>query len=441
MYKSIPAVILLLITAYGGQLIAQTPVRFQPTHEQMIARYRRAEQIDSLTKNAVFKSTIEAHWASDGKSFWYCNILKDSVREYIHVEAATGKKEKITSAVPELPVPAVERRQRGGRFGNFRNGSISPDKQWEAYIQKGNLFVKPVGGGTPLQFTTDGSEEMPYGAMAWSPDSKYLAGYLIHPVRDSSVYFVLTSVAGTTRGQLRQRPYKQPGDPFTTYDLYLFSIPQKTALRVNTETIDFPDNAPQIHWRYDNPRYFTYEKFDRGHQRFRVIEVDANTAQTRNIVDEKTQTFIYLSHQYTYYPQGSNLLIRSSEKDGWRHLYLVDLLTGNEQLITKGNWVVRNVDSVDMTKQEIWFTASGMNTGEDPYLIYYYRIGFNGNNLVSLTPDKGNHNVVFSPDKKYYLDTYSLVNVPPVTKLRRSSDAKEIVLLEKADVSYYNTVG
>ena len=103
--------------------------------------------------------------------------------------------------------------------------------------------------------------------------------------------------------------------------------------------------------------------------------------------------------------------------------------------------MVRVVDSVDLAKKEIWFTASGMNPGEDPYLIHYYRIGFNGQHLVSLTPDQGTHNVVFSPDKKYYLDTYSLVNVPPVTKLRRGSDGKEIAVIEQADVSYYKTTG
>ncbi|HVV05550.1 MAG TPA: prolyl oligopeptidase family serine peptidase, partial [Puia sp.] len=62
-------------------------------------------------------------------------------------------------------------------------------------------------------------------------------------------------------------------------------------------------------------------------------------------------------------------------------------------------------------------------------------------NLVSLTPDKGNHNITFSPDGKYFIDTYSQVNVPPVTKLRRSADGREIALLEQTDLSYYRTIG
>ena len=237
-----------------------------------------------------------------------------------------------------VPVMLPGHRRPGRRFNNFRGGSTSPDKKWDAYIEKGNLFVKPANGGAAIQFTTDGSEAVPYGAMAWSPDSKYLAGYFIHPVKDSSVYFVLSSVPGTTRGQLRGRPYKQPGDPFTTYDLFLFPVDQQKAVKVNTETIDFPEGAPELHWHYNNAQFFTYEKFDRGHQRLRVIEVNAATAQIRNVIDEKTNTFIYLDRQYMNYPAGSNLLVHTSEKDGWRHVYITDLVTGKEQLVTKGNW-------------------------------------------------------------------------------------------------------
>jgi len=469
MFKSIPF-IFLFIAANLPLLAQNSPLqpshglpRFQPTHDQMVQRYIRASRLDSLTKNAVFKTTIEAHWSEDGTSFWYCNILKDSAREYFRVTAATGRKEKISAPIPDAAPDATvspARRQRDHQYGDFRNGSISPDGKWQGYIEKGNLFIRPIVGGSPIQVTTDGSENTPYGAMTWSPDSKYLAGYLIHPVEDSSVYFILTSVPGTTRGQLKGRPYKQPGDPFTTYDLFLFPIDElpfsshqasfnasqgssssPIGVRVRTETIDFPGYAPQLHWRYDNPRFFTYEKFDRGHQRFRIIEVDASTGNTRNIVDEKTKTFIYMARQNTYYPDSANLLIRTSEKDGWRHLYLVDLITGHEQSITKGSWVVRDVDSIDRRKKQIWFSASGMNPDEDPYLIHYYRVGFNGRDLVSLTPDKGNHNITFSPDGKYFIDTYSQVNVRPVTKLRRSADGKEIALLEQADLSYYTTIG
>lgn len=421
--------------------MAQQATPFQPSHEEIVARYKRAAVIDSLTKEAVFKGELTPHWNADGQSFWYQNNLPDGTTAYTHVDAKTGKKRPLTDtervAAESAAKPVGTQSRRSSRWGNddFRGGSTSPDKKWDAYIENGNLFARRVADDHVLQFTTDGTDENPYGAVAWSPDSKYLAGYLIHPVQDSLVHYVLTSVPGTTRGQLVSRPYKQPGDPFTTYKLFLFSLDKQETVEVQAETIDFPNRAPQLQWRPDDARYFTYEKFDRGHQRFRIIEVDAQTGTTRAVVDERSNTFIYHDRQFTYYLDGSPVAIRSSEKDGWRHLYLVDLVSGEERAITSGEWVMRDVIRVDDAKKEILFTASGITPGEDPYHIHYYRIGFDGKHMTELTPEPGNHQVSFSPDGTYYIDTYSQVNILPVTKLRRSKDGKEIALLEEAELS------
>jgi hypothetical protein len=145
-----------------------------------------------------------------------------------------------------------------------------------------------------------------------------------------------------------------------------------------------------------------YERVDRGHQRFRIIEVNANDASTRNIVDEQTQTFIYEQRIFTYYMPATSEILWVTEKDGWRHIYLVDAKNGTvKNAVTTGEWVVRNIDSVDVKKREIWFNASGMNAGEDPYNVHYYRIGFDGKKMVTLTQPGYNHRLSYSPDKKY----------------------------------------
>lgn len=169
--------------------------------------------------------------------------------------------------------------------------------------------------------------------------------------------------------------------------------------------------------------------------------MDALTGNTRNIVDEQTKTFIYEQRIFTSYLPNTNEIIWVTEKDGWRHIYLVDAVKATVKPITKGPWVVRNVDSVDEKKRQVWFTASGMNAGEDPYNVHYYRINFDGKGLVSLTPATGNHAAVFSPDRKYYTDTYSQPAVQPVTELHSTADGKLIAELEKADISDYLAMG
>jgi dipeptidyl aminopeptidase/acylaminoacyl peptidase len=484
--------------------LAQKPLpAYMPSRDEMLDRYKFASLSDStINRGKIFNTSIQANWLNNGKSFWYRRAFKDSVREYMLVDAASGNRkslfnhEKLAAALSKSTqkifradklllsnikldnnnkqmhfeaddqmwdcdlrtynckpagavLPAEQGFPRWTHGGNFKRSrwlgfdtdSISPDKLWVAYIKDGNVFLRAVKDSSVIvQYTNDGSEEKPYGSLAWAPDSKYVVGYRITPYKDSSVYYVLTSVADNTRGQLRSQEYKQPGDPFTTYEMFLFTVADKKAIKVDTEVIDFFP-APYLHWQKNDPTHFLYEKVDRGHQRFRIIDVDATTAQTKTIVDEQTKTFIYENKILTEYLADTNEILWVTEKDGWRHIYLVNALTGGMQLVTKGNWVVRDIDSIDAKKREIWFRASGMSEKEDPYHIHYYKINFDGTNLVSLTPEQGNHSISFSADRKYYLDTYSQINVPPVVALYRTADAKKIDNIEKADISNYLSSG
>ena len=427
-------------------LIAQSA--YQPSRSEIMERYRKAKVLDSLASRSIFKTSVRPNWLPGGKAFWYRNYLKDSVQEYYYVDIEKGTRVKVTRQyVDSLPKEKERERRRPfadrewSRWANFSTDSLSPDGKYTAYVKDGNVFIRSADGGESIQFTTDGDEKKPYGELAWSPDSKYVVGYHINPVKDSAVYYVLSSVKGTTRGQLHEHPYKQPGDPFTTYEMYLFRVGETKPVKVNTPLIDF-FGSPQLHWRQKDNRYFTYEKVERGHQRFRIIEVDGQTGETRTVYDEQTPTFIYESRLYTHYLPETNELLMTSEKDGWRHIYLLDATTGQQkQQVTRGQWIVRDIDSIDVKKREIWFTASGMNPDEDPYYIHYYRIGFDGRRLMSLTPAKANHIVVFSPDKKYFIDASSEINVPTVSALYRTADARKIMDLETADASAYLATG
>ncbi|HDY90292.1 MAG TPA: S9 family peptidase, partial [bacterium] len=100
-----------------------------------------------------------------------------------------------------------------------------------------------------------------------------------------------------------------------------------------------------------------------------------------------------------------------------------------------GSWVVRGIEYVDEKARQIYFRACGKETGQDPYLIHYYRINFDGSGLVKLTEGNGSHSVSFSPDYRFYMDTYSRVDFPPVSVLRRTSDRQVVMELGRADIS------
>jgi dipeptidyl aminopeptidase/acylaminoacyl peptidase len=209
----------------------------------------------------------------------------------------------------------------------------------------------------------------------------------------------------------------------------------------------FP-NAYQLttpQWWADS-RGFTFEYNQRGHQVYRVIEVDAATGAARALVSEEPKTFV------SYRPASDNLsepgarwrrdladgreLLWMSERDGWKHLYLIDGRTAKVKAqVTKGPWVVRNVHAVDTVQRRLWFIGNGRDAGQDPYFTKHYRVNFDGTGLVAFTPEDGTHTVTWSPDTAYYVDQWQRPDLPTVTVLKRTSDQHVVMELERGDAS------
>ena len=189
-----------------------------------------------------------------------------------------------------------------------------------------------------------------------------------------------------------------------------------------------------MHWLRDSSGFlFLYNQ--RGHQVLRVIHVDAQTGHVRAIVDEQSQTFIdYAGKSYLQYLDDTGEIIWMSERDGWNHLYLYDAQTGQvKNQITRGEWVVRGVEHVDPQQRQIWFQAGGIHPRQDPYYVHLCRAQLDGSGLSVLTSGDGTHQWTFSPDRRYFVDTWSRVDQPPVTELRGSQEGTLVCELERAD--------
>jgi hypothetical protein len=344
--------------------------------------------------------------------------------------------------------PSADEAEQPSRFGRRRGpgqrsgqSADSPDGAWTSFVKDHNVFVRARDHAEDIQLSTDGAEGNAYGVLSWAPDSKTLVAYRIEPGDNKEVYLIESSPTGGGRAKLHTRSYDLPGDKLARYELNLFDIAERRQTKPQIDRFEHGWERPRLHWNRDGT-CLAYEQVDRGHQRFRVIEVDSQTGRTRNLIDEKTETFIWTVHTENLRLDRVNWLdktdeiIYASERDGWRHLYLVDAKEGKvKNQITKGEWVVRGIDLIDEDARQVWFHASGMNPDQDPYFIHYYRINFDGSGLVALTEGNGNHSIQYSPDRKYIIDTHSRVDMAPIHDLRRVQDGKLICPLEKADVS------
>jgi Tol biopolymer transport system component len=290
----------------------------------------------------------------------------------------------------------------------------SPDGKWMAFVKDDNVYIRSKDDNTEIQLSRDGSPANSYRMPQWAPDAKTLVVFHVEPGDNKEVYLIESSPPGGGRALLHSRPYDLPGDKFDAYELNIFNIAEHKQIKPELERTDL--GSPRPRWNKDG-YHFTYEKIDRGHQRFRVIEVNTHDGSSRSIIDEKSGTFIWTAHTENLdlmrvnYLDETDEIIYVSEMDGWRHLYLIDAKEGRiKNQITSGQWVVRGIDLIDEDARQIWFHASGMNSDQDPYFIHYYRVNFDGSELVALTEGNGNHTVQFSPDRKYLIDTYSRVD-------------------------------
>jgi len=342
----------------------------------------------------------------------------------------------------------AERRGRFGGGGGLGQGGppaeaaskeakSSPDGKWEAFIKNYNIFVRFKDKKEETALSFDGSEGnyYIYRSIVWSPDSKMLAAYRLRPGYHRFIQYVESSPSDQLQPKYSTMEYAKPGDALDIDQPVLFQIEGKKQITIDDGLFPNPYDMSNIVWWKDS-RGFTFEYNQRGHQVYRVIEVDAATGKARALITEEFATFFcYSGKKYRRDLADGKETIWMSERDGWNHLYLYDGVAGAvKNQITKGEWVVRGVDKVDEAARQIWFRASGMVPGKDPYFIHNYRINFDGSGLMPLTEADANHIVSFSPDTKYYVDTFSRVDQPPVSELRRAEDRKVLMEVERADI-------
>jgi dipeptidyl aminopeptidase/acylaminoacyl peptidase len=337
---------------------------------------------------------------------------------------------------------------RGGSGDAATQVRVSPDGLHEAAIWNYNIVVRDAGTGkNETVLSTDGSEGDPYelNSVVWSPDSQKIAANRVRPGYRREVNYVESSPADQLQPKHSVNVYAKPGDVLPLPQPVILDVRTKKEIGVSNTLFPNPYDLGRFQWRQDS-HAVTFEYNQRGHQVYRVIEVDAATGAARAIISEEPKTFFNYraangtladsGKKYRYDVADGKEVIWMSERDGWNHLYLYDGVTGKvKNQITKGDWAVRNVWKVDEEKRQILFSAGGMYPGKDPYFAHYYRINFDGTGLTPLTTVDANHTFVFSEDQALYVDMYSRVDLPPVEELHRTADGSLVQTLETGDIA------
>ena len=314
---------------------------------------------------------------------------------------------------------------------------VSPDSTMRAYIKNDNIYVSRRDGSEERQLSYDGTLGHYYSSyIQWSPDGKYVAANRIVPVPQKRyVYYVESSPVNQLQPILHQQEYAKPGDELMRKKPCIYEVATGRAIIPDDTLFPHPYDIYGPEWSRDGQTVI-FEYNERGHKVYRVLEINVETGNIRTVIEEKSSTYINYNRRFRQSILEGKQMIWMSERDNWNHLYLYDVVKGKViRQITKGEWVVRQVLRVDEEKGIIYFTASGMNPEEDPYLIHYYRIGIDGKNLTCLTPENGTHRAQFNESYTYLLDTYSRVDMAPISVVRSVAHPEKIYEITRADIS------
>jgi len=451
------------IVLCGLLAVAAGPIAAQGTRSD----YARARNMKQLRSRKVFKDTVSPHWFDGNTHFWYRNDTRNGRREFIVVDAIGGERKQAfdhkKAAIALSEASGQKHTAASARIESIaflKDGAIRLDlknESWEYHPDSGkatrvnrapfkrpvvlakdhNLYIRPKDGGRTRALTSDGKESNPYSArVIWSPDSTRFVALRTARAEKRLLHLIESSPSDQLHPKLRSQTYLKPGDKIAVMQPYLFDAVEGKEIPLDRKLFPNPYQLTSIRWSRDS-KEFTFYYNQRGHQVARIVGVDAQTGKTRAVINEETRTFIDYAHKrYINYLDETSEIIWASERDGWNHLYLYDARSGKaKNQITKGRWIVRRVTRVDRKERKIWFQAGGIRPGQDPYYIHYARINFDGGGLTVLTEGDGTHSLKYSPDRRFFIDTWSRVDTPAVTELRRTSDGKLVCKLETADIS------
>lgn len=482
--KHIASIGIALLT--GGMALAQGTVE----------DYNRAYELrEKYNSKHVFYSNVNPQWIDGTNLFWYVRNTPEG-NEYVKVDAGKQKRtalfdqQKLSATLEsstgkdidpmQLPIqrchvtpgadtlrfvyegkrwcfdirrnrltdegqlPAPGRQRHWMEVDDEKGGApvTSPDGKYVAFIKNDNICVREVATGKETQLSQDGTPGNYYSSyIQWSPDSKLVAAFRIRPAQKRYVYYVESSPADQLQPKLHKQEYAKPGDELAFKVPCIYGVENGKRLIPSTDLFSHQYEIYALQWNSDS-KGITFEYNERGHKVYRVLEVSAEDGSVRPLIEEKEEKYVNYPRIFRHFLADGKRIIWSSERDNYNHLYMYDRATARPtHQITRGEWYVREVQYVDEENQQIYFSANGMNKDEDPYLIHYYRIGFDGKGLTALTPEEGMHKAWYSSDYKYLVDVYSKVDQAPVAVVRSAADGKIVMPLEKADIAQLTANG
>ena len=420
-------------------------------------------------------------WAPDGKSLSYLETKgrgKEARKELWSISAATGERkqllstEKLESVLPEdkskptqatglgRRAPAEYRWAPGGGAILFvgpnslswydlkteqaktllagkaaiADAKISPDGKWVSFVREHNLYVVSTVDAKEHALTTGGSEEIRKGeldwvypeelnistAYWWSPDSSSVAFFEMDE-RKVTQYPMVNFESPTGEAEMERYPVGGGNNPIVHVYVVAAAGGKPRLMDTGAETNQY---IPRVRWLPDSKRV-AIERMNRKQSQIELLFADAASGKSTVTLTDTDAYWINVSDDLYFFKDGKRFLW-SSERSGYRHLYLYDISGKQTAQLTKGDWEVSMLEAVDESKGIVYFLA----TEKTPLERHLYKVNLDGGGFARLTQGDGTHAVNLAPDASAYEDTFSSAGVPPQQALRRMDGSTVATLNE-----------
>jgi len=315
--------------------------------------------------------------------------------------------------------------------GKQMYGQFSPDGNKIGFVRDNNLFVYDVATDKEAKVTADGKinniingatdwvyeEEFAFDkAWFWSSDGSKIAYYRFD---ESSVKEFSMNKYSTLYPTEYKFKYPKAGEENSKVQIFIYDV--KTEKKVAVDLGAEYEYVPRIKWT-NNSNTLSLQRMNRLQNKLELLFADAATGKTRVVLTETSDTYIDITNDLTFLPEGGDPegFIWTSDRDGYNHLYLHDMNGTLTYQITKGSWDV--VDFLGYNdKAKLFYYTSTENSAIEKNL---FSITLEGTNRNKMHPLAGSEDAAFNTTYSYFIHTQSSANRPPTIVLRTAQGAE-----------------
>lgn len=326
--------------------------------------------------------------------------------------------------------------------------NYSPDKKYILFAKNHNLYVKgnkELGvDTTEVQLTFDGmplytyaderdgfypDREMSTNAR-WCKDSRHVY-FVMEDERKLHDFWVINSLSD--KPELVKYKYEYPGDKHVTQnELVIIDVVEKKARKANVGK--WPDQYIMVFSTSSKGDLIFFERTRRTWDEVDVCSVNTSTLEVKELIHEVDKPYRDVhARNVEVLNDGKDILFRS-ERTGWGHYYHYDGSGNLKNTITSGTWVSGHIVAIDTLKREIYFYGYGRNPKMDPCYYQLYKSHIDREGVTQITKEDAQHQVHFLKSRRYFIDSFSRVDMEPRTLLKDNT-GKVILEFPKPDLA------